>query len=546
MKWILTWVFTSWALVITAQWTTELDVNTQAGTSALSILKTLGASDGSTVVVFWKEVGAPTNLELRMQRLDANGVAQWGVDGMLVSDAISMSTYTVMGTAVLDADDNLYIGVTATDGELGHVFKLDAQGNHLWDPAGVTFATGYGIVILPLSTGEAVVSWLNVPNAFVQKFDASGGTLWPTAQPVISGSSKTAPAELFELSNGDVELMFHTYNFGVSSTLWAQRYAGATGEPVWSAPTQLSNKTTAWNTKYSAGQIGDATYLGYAAATGFRFDSFLQRVDPDGSLPWGINGADFDVNETDYEMNTRIAVGEGVVWSICNYKDPNQTQNGERIQRFDSETGARQLTDNGKELFAIGTERVHASDLHLLNGAPLFLMESGMDNGVSPTELHLVALDAEGDFLWENTTEPLATFSANKSDTQLTPPVSGQVVAVWREAKAGTDAPFAQNFQFPTGPSAVPTGPDRASLQLFPNPTTATATLQVEVQRPQTLRCEVVGVDGRTALAQAIALVPGVNTIQLGVQSLPNGLYFVRALFANDRSNFSIPLVIQH
>lgn len=545
MKWLLTWVIAGWTLVVSAQWTTDVEVNTQVATGALSVVQTLGASDGSTYVVYWKEVGAPTNLELRFQRLDAAGVPQLGTDGVLVSEAISMSTYTVMGTAVLDAADNVYIGVTATDGELGHVFKLDAAGNHLWDAAGVTFESGYGIVLLPLTSGEAAVSWLNVPNAWVQKFDASGQPVWPAPQAVVSGTNKTAPAELFELSGGDLELMFHTYNFGISSNLWAQRYAADSGEPVWAAPVQLSNKATAWNTKYSVGQIGDATFIGYAAATGLRFDSFLQRVDPDGTLPWGVNGSDFDVNETDYEMNTRIAVGEGVVWSICNYKNPTQSENGERIQRFDSETGARQFTDNGKELFAIGTEQVHASDLRLLNGAPLFLMESGMDNGVSPTELQLVALDAEGDFLWETTSEPMATFSANKSDTQLTAPVNGQVVAVWREVKAGADAPYAQNVQFPTGPSSVAT-PELASGQLFPNPASFNATLRIEVQTPQFVYCEVVGIDGRLALVQHTALSAGQNEIPLDIRSLPDGLYLVRSRGKDGCPLTSHPLLVQH
>lgn len=513
----------------TAQWTTDLSANTQAADASLSIVRSLGASDGSTYVVFWQVVDAPVNIELRAQRLDADGLAMWGANGMLVSSAVSMSTYTVLGTAVLDAEDNLYIGVTATDGELGHVFKLDPAGNHLWGEAGVTFAGGYGIEVLPLSSGEAVVAWLNVPNAWVQKFDATGTPQWPSPQAVVSGSSKTAPGALFELANGDLELIFHTYNFGVSSTLWAQRYAGDTGAEVWAAPVQLSNKTTAWNRKYSVGQQGDAVFIGYSAATGLRFDSFLQRIEADGALPWGINGSDFDVNETDYEMGTRIAVGETGVWSICNYKNATQSENGERVQRFDATSGARLLTDNGKELFPIGSEHVHASDLLLVDNQPVFLLESGMDNGVAPTTLHLVALDGAGDFLWAEVSEPMATFEADKSNTFLTGPVGGQVVAVWMEERSGGAAPFAQSFTFESS-AGLEAPADAIQVASYPNPATDVIQWAFDGQMSRPWRVyNAVG----AVVAQG-TWTPAAGAVRLEVADWPAGTYFMQAVAVSD------------
>lgn len=520
------------AMVAQAQWTSDVELNTLAAESALDVVATLGTSDGSTCIVFWKEVGAPANLELRLQKLNPDGTAVFGPDGISVSSEINMSTYTVMGMATLDADDNIYIGVTATNDELGHVFKMDANGNHLWPEGGVTFSGGYAIEILPLSSGEAVVAWLNVPNALMQKFSASGEPVWAEPQAVVSGTSKTAPGELFELSNGDIELIFHTYNFGISSTLWAQRYGGNTGDAIWPAPVQLSDKTTAWNTRYSVGQIEDAIYIGYSAATGLRFDSFLQRVDPDGVLPWGLNGVDFDVNEADYEVNTRIAVGEGLVWSICNYKDQNQTQNGEHVQCFDSETGARLLTENAHEVFPIGSEKVHASDLHLRDGLPIFLMESGADNGVTPTTLHLVALDAEGNFLWPEESQPMGTFAANKTHTALTAPVEGQVVGVWREDKGSGAAVFAQNFIFEGGGSSVDVDQRVVALQPHPNPASELIAIDLgSFGSPDLVEWRVVDVQGQS--------VPGHvqksgQVIHLDVSGWPAGLYRLHGTSRSD------------
>lgn len=78
--------------VAQAQWTSDLESNTLAAESSLSIVQSLGASDGSTYVVYWKEVGALANLELRLQRLNADGAAALGPAGILVSSEINMST----------------------------------------------------------------------------------------------------------------------------------------------------------------------------------------------------------------------------------------------------------------------------------------------------------------------------------------------------------------------------------------------------------------------------------------------------------------------
>lgn len=289
---------------------------------------------------------------------------------------------------------------------------------------------------------------------------------------------------------------------------------------------QLSDKTTAWNTRYSVGQIEDAVYIGYTAATGFRFDSFLQRVDPDGVLPWGINGADFDVNETDYEMNTRIAVGEDQVWSICNYKDPNQTQNGERLQCFDSETGARLLTENAHEVFPIGSEKVHASDLHLRDGLPIFLMESGMDNGVTPTTLHLVALNAEGNSLWSEESQPIGMFGVNKTQTGLTAPVGGQLVGVWRENKGSGDAVFAQNFIFEGGGSVV--NDNQQVVNLLPHPNPASDFVELDLGMDGALEWvnwRMFDVYGRTPWASNVHVQGAGHIIRFDVLAVPSGFY---------------------
>ncbi len=432
-----------------AQWTIDTDVNTLVADSRGEDLQAIGTSDGKTFVVFWKVVPPPTNYELRVQLLDENGVQQFGPDGMLVSDAIPMSTFTVIRSTTIDDNDNLYIGVTGTQNSDAFAFKMDVEGNHLWGENGVQLGTGNVVKILPLSTGEAIVSWYPSPQALLQKLDASGNTMWANPVAVTSGGNNTLAAELFEMSNGDFTLVFHHLLGGINSFLYAQRYNSG-GASQWTSSTQLSDRATAFIRNYSKVQDGDVVYLGYFASVGNRFDSYLQRLNPDGSLPWGINGSDFDINETDYETDTSIAFEQGsdYIWSLCTYTNNTQNLSGEYVQKFDKLTGERLFTENAKQIYPLSSEpNVHAGNLQLINDQPFFLIKSGLDTGVSPVTLHSVYLNTNGDFAWPEETRDVATFQANKSRIHFTKPINGQSVAVFIEQKTSDTEPkiYAQN-----------------------------------------------------------------------------------------------------
>lgn len=436
-------------LAMNAQWTTDTAVNTLVVDSEGGDMKAVGASDGKTYVVFWKVVAPPTNYELRMQVLDTEGNQLLGADGALVSNTIPMSTFTVIWNIVTDADDNLYIGATGTGGgDPAYAFKLDSDGNHLWGTNGINVGAGFAVTILPLSSGEAIVSWFPGGSSVMQKYDASGAAVWGSTQSIVNGGNDTVPANFFELSGGEFTLIFHSLLGGISSNLFAQRY-DSNGVAQWGSPTQLSNQTTVFNRSYGGVQDGDVVYYGYFGSTGTRFDSFLQRVNADGTLPWGINGSDFDTNQTDYEMDTRIAFAEGSqnIWAVCTYTNTSQSQKGEYVQKFDKTTGDRGLTDTAKVVYPISADdNVHAGALQLKSDSPLFLHKSGMDNGVSPTTLGVVYLDTNGEFVWPEESRPVATFSANKSRIHYTAPVNNQSVAVFIEEKSTEPKIYAQNF----------------------------------------------------------------------------------------------------
>ena len=196
------------------------------------------------------------------------------------------------------------------------------------------------------------MSWFPGGESVIQKYDSTGVAQWDNTATISEDGNDTVPANFFELSDGDFVLVFHSITFGINSNLFAQRFSSTQGTSQWTNPTQISNYGTVFNTSYDGLQVGDDVYMGYKASPGSRFDSFLQRINPDGSLPWGINGSDFDTNQTDYEMDTKLTYQEGssYIWAVCTYTNTSQSEKGERIQKYDKDTGARMFSDQAKEI----------------------------------------------------------------------------------------------------------------------------------------------------------------------------------------------------
>ena len=437
------------SMMATAQWTTDTEVNTLVSSLSSDDMKAIGASDGSTYVVFWHSVGAPENYELRLQVLNPAGEQMLGDEGVLVSDDLPMSTFTVLWNVVVDPQDNLYIGATGTGGgDPAFVFKMDLQGNRLWGPTGLSVGSGYAVKILPLAQGNILVSWWPSSGvAQMQQYDASGQAIWGTPQSVNLGSSSTVVGNMFELVDGEFIVVFHKVLTGINSFLHAQRF-DTSGAPVWAAPVQISDQATAFNRDYQGLIIDDKVYMGYFASSGSRFDTFLQCINPDGSLPWGVNGSSFDTTQSFYEMGPYMAYKEGAddIWMSSTYTNTSQSEKGTYLQRFDRSTGDRLMGDGAFELYPVGSESVPVGGMNIAELGPILLIKEGVDNGASPTVLRATYLNENGQTVWPEGLKDVATFQANKGRIHHTRMVNNQSVAVFVEQKSGPAKVYAQNI----------------------------------------------------------------------------------------------------
>jgi len=439
------------ALSTSAQWTTNTLQNTEASNTTTGDCRTLATNDGRTWMAYFKNVGAPNNYQVRAQLLNKDGYEMLGPEGVLVNNA-PHPTFTTVFTSIVDMDNNLIVAFANSSTNVLYVNKISPSGAQVWSN-NITFGTGLLPKLCVLNNGEIVITWLGATTlkAPMQKLSAAtGDSLLPTRVYVqtLTSTHRSAPAQLIPLSNNDFIYVFHNRasSFGTASTLWAQRY-NSDGIAQWPAPVQLSNKGTAYNLDYGTiMKDGDTLYIPYNGATGLRTDGFVQRLNPDGTMPWGINGKDFATDDTYYEFDTKIALpsSAGFLWACSRLTTTTQGSQGTYVQKFDKISGARILTDNGKAIFSISPmPHVTPVEISLFNdNLPVLML--GKYNTAASQFIYASKLDADGNFAWTGDTVLLGNFAASKLRTTLTRVKNNQQVAAWVERKGTFDQPYAQ------------------------------------------------------------------------------------------------------
>lgn len=430
-----------------SQWNPNTFQNLEVSALNGDDLETATTSDGKTWVAFYSYNDG--NYDMRVQLLDVSGNKLLGPDGMAVSTLTSGSATFVFNVCV-DANNSLIIGYQyEAAGVLNALItKVNTNGTLPWGD-GVILGEGLSPYPAINKTNDVVVCWNNnsPSTLYLQKISSSGSTMWGSPVAINVGTSNTTRGQIVCHSNGDFTTVFQRRSFGISTTLYAQRYS-TNGVALWAAPLQLCNETTSGARYYSVLADGNTAYCGYYSSVGFRFNSHLQKIPASGTLPWGINGASFSTYSSSSDpsqQTTYIAktAGSPFIWASCTYIDPGQTQYGVFVQKFDTTSGMAQLNPLGKEVFPISsTMETQAGGLALYNDAPIFAVYD------LNYKIYATRLDNAGDFVWTGNRIELSSTTAStatpKGRFSFTSCVNSQAVAVWSENRGVEYRAYAQ------------------------------------------------------------------------------------------------------
>lgn len=435
---------------IHAQWNPNTSVNIQISSLTVADMQQAATTDGKTWIAFYAQVGS--NYNMMAQLIDADGYKLLGNDGVLVNSHTSGSATFVFNVCV-DASNNLIIGMQ-DERQAGNMqavaYKVSQAGAMMWGTDGIVLGGGLAPYPAILSNGECVIAWneTNSNTLKLQKITTGGTMAWTTPVSVLVGTTKTTRGQPIGISGGKFSIVFQKSASGIYTTLYAQAFDNS-GTALY-APVQICDQTTAAYRYYSIAAEGDTTYYGYYSSTGNRFNSFLQRIDPDGTIPWGMNGSNFNTStgtNNNYQMTTNInhSPGSDYVWSVCTFSDPNQTVYGIYVQKFLKTTGARQFTNTGKVVYPIGSNLyTQAGNLALVNDAPMFMYY------VSNYKIYATRLDASGNFVWPGNQVEISSTTASGGNGKMrygfTPDGPNRCAGTWTEKRGANYLGYAQGI----------------------------------------------------------------------------------------------------
>ena len=461
MKKIITAVFCSFlSAAAFCQWSPDPSTNIEVSGYTSSVLLTSSTSTGGTFISMYKPNGS--NFDMVVQYINAQGVKQFGNDGIILTSYPANSA-TFVYNVMTDASDNFIVAFQdqRSASFSAVAYKINTAGQSLWETNpgtgdGLLLGTGLAPYPCQLSNGDYVFAWNNTTNNKIDymKVTASGTLAWGAAlevDPIIAGRQISRP-QLVAHTGGKWGMVFQQRN-GTSgsplpTTLFEKQFDGD-GNTLWTS-TALSNYVTANSRYYSVLSMGDLTYIGYFANPNLqnRFDGFVQRVDGDGSMPWGINGSDFSTEQVNYEMTITIIYNAilSEVWAVETYTDINQITYGIYTQRFNAATGLRQLTDNAKELIALSASREQTWPTNMgqcTDGGLMFMFYSDVTNNIYATKI-----DANGNFIWPVwPVTRLVIAGTGNAKARYNFSVAADIgVAVWQENRSGNTLAYAQNI----------------------------------------------------------------------------------------------------
>jgi hypothetical protein len=434
---------------LVAQWNPNTAVNTPVATGTTDDLQAITGPSGRTYVAMFQPT--TSGYSPRLQVLNDQGVTRLGTNGMQFNTTTSMGTSTVTWDMRLDAQEHVYIGFTGTGNTDAVVHRLDSTGNHVWSPSGIALGQGYDVKVLPLANGDAMVGWIdaNGGGAKLRKIGASGSFAWPAAITIPSptGSGQVNIGEMLEYSNGDVLVIYYVRTgFGPSALPYAQRYTAA-GVGVWPQPKALTNGWYVYSfRRYPLTQRGDTAYFGMAAASGLDLQCKVQRINPLGGLPWGVNGKEFSTLANMYERNLTLGIApdDDYLYVAAEVTPTSQGQMGTMVQKLHLRNGAMPWGATGRSVFNISSrDQSPRGDLGFIDSKPVFLYSDGFNNGGTPVRLLAAFLDTAGALV---DTIPMATYAASKGRVHLSGTTGFDVTAVWSEDRGNGSLAFAHRI----------------------------------------------------------------------------------------------------
>jgi hypothetical protein len=472
-----------------AQWTSNPLENTSvAGTTGEQALPKIATDSNGFIFVSWftTETGS---YNVRLQRLDSDGIALWGQNGILVS---SEPQDTWITDYDLTVDPEGHALITFTDIRTGDnnpvAYRVSPSGEMMWGATGIMLANNDNFDPSPkvctTEAGNAVFTWQSAPSGDsevrLQKIAPDGQLLWGDGIILAqSGTNFTSPY-LLPADGDHVFLIWHKETgpfWAPNRGLYVQKL-DVDGSFVWGSDVEIYAPAPAGPVVYlelCRDDSGGIVFTWYRSTSATHFHSYVQRMDAAGNLTMPANGTLASVS-TDrnhmYPSSAFLSQTQEIV-VFFSEQDLNQNMRGIYAQKMDLQ-GNRLWGEEGKQLIGLsGNDYGHFMASGYGDQAICVYQAAEFGNSLD-AKIQAVMLDSNGDFVWMEQFIDMSTVQSEKLHNVMTGFSEGQWVTVWQDRRNDMGDIFAQNIQ-PDGTLGIVTtgissGSASNGFRISPNP----------------------------------------------------------------------------
>lgn len=440
-----------------SQWSTDPAVNNAiiALSGEEAIPKIATCSNGDTYIASFSSDG---NYNVRMQRLNAQGVPQWTADGILISDNPQDSWLTDWDICADNANHAILAFPDIRNGGTNVVaYRISPSGAFVWGDNGIVLSTGdanYSPKVIATSAGNAIVAWMQDDVVHVQKISPTGSLPWGSSGFTLSQTGLTFSWPQMLPVGSDDFIMKYYQDSGtfpaITRHIYAQRY-NASGSGVWSSPTVVSNAggITAWTQVLPI--INDGSDGFYIAWYDDRDNNqlastWVNHVNSSGVVQFAPNGVEASTlgGRNHYYPQLALPPGSSNVFVFWNEMDADQNNRGIYGQKISS-TGSKLWATTGMVFIEISsTDVIPEAARNSPTDVVVFYQEqiSGLDY-----LLKAFRVDTDGGYMWTPNHKTLCSVVSEKVHVETNNFANNQWIMTWEDDRAGQKDIYAQNIQ---------------------------------------------------------------------------------------------------
>jgi hypothetical protein len=499
-------------------------------------------SDGAAgAIIAWQ------NADIYVQRVDAFGVPQWTGGDVVLCAAVGLQQYPTLvadgagGAIVVWYDHRSPAGIDI------YAQRVNGSGSPLWTPDGVALCAAagdqYSPQIISDGAGGAIVTWHDyrdgIGEIYAQRVNASGLPLWtPDGVGLCTETNiQINPAIIPDGAGGAIVAWEDFRGVSVTADIYAQRVDGS-GTPLWM--TNGVGLCTAGNHQFGPKLVADGAGGAIVAwrdgRSGAGYDIYAERISTSGVLQWTADGV--PVCTAAQDQTTPAIAEDGAGGAILSWSDYRGGMADIYVRRVDA-AGAPQWNPDGIVLSTAPFAHDQLESRIVSDGAGGAIVSWRSVSGSAYFGSDIVAqrVDAVGVPQWETDGVVLCGAKGDQFGPTVTQDAGAGAIVAWFDHRNFNWDIYAQRVtatgEIPTAVAGPARVPGLIVGEIYPNPSAASASMDIELAASSAVRVEIFDVSGRTLRVMTLRDVVGAQRIELDGRDdrgrlLASGIYFSR------------------